>query len=86
MYPISVFTDLQLGETFALNCVQRNITELSISWWKNNTLFMDGNRLEIPSLQLSDNNTIYTCIVSVKKNPSGCFQNQSREYLIRLKS
>ena len=53
---------------------------------ENNTLFMAGNRLEIQPLQLYDNNTIYTCVVSVKQNPSGCPQNQSREYVIRLKS
>ena len=86
LYPISAFTDLQLGQTFTHNCVQGSIIRLSISWWKNNTLFMAGNRLEIQPLQLYDNNTIYTCIVSVKQNPSGCPQNQSREYVIRLKS
>ena len=81
-----MFTDLQLGQIFAHNCVQGSITGLSISWWKNNTLFIDDNRLETPPLQPSDNNTIYTCIVSVQQNPSGCPQNKSREYVIRLKS
>ena len=81
-----MFTNLQLGQNFTRNCVQGIITVLSISWWENNTLFIAGNRLEIKPLQLSDNNTIYTCIVSVKQNPSGCPQNQSREYVIRLKS
>ena len=86
LYPISAFTDLQLGQRFAHNCVQGSISGLLISWWKNDTLFMANNRLEIPPLQLSDNNTIYTCIVSVQQNPSGCPQNKSREYVIRLKS
>ena len=45
---------------------------------------MDGNRLETPPLQPSDNNTIYTCIVSVQQHPSDCPQNQSREYVIRF--
>ena len=80
-----MFTDLQLGRNFTPNCVQGIITGLSISWWKNNTLFMSGNRLEIQPLQLSDNNTIYTCIVSVKKNTSGC-PHLRREYVIEINS
>ena len=77
---------LQLGKKFIGNCVLGSVTGLSISWWRNNTLLKVGYRLETPPLQPSDNNTIYTCIVSVQQNPSGCPQNQSREYVIRLKS
>ena len=86
LYPISEFTGLQLGEMFVRNCVLGSISGLSISWWRNNTLFFDHNRIETPPLQLSDNNTIYTCIISIQQNPSNCPKNQSREYVIKLKS
>ena len=83
---LSVFQDLQLGEMFIHNCVLGSITGLSISWWKNNTLFVDNNSIKLPPLLPSDNNTNYTCIIRIPKNPSGCPQNQFREYVIRLKS
>ena len=70
---------------FIHNCVLGSLTSLSISWWRNNTLFINGNRIETPPLHPSDNNTIYTCIISIQQNPSGC-PNQSKEYAIRLKS
>ena len=85
LFPVSAFQSLQLGKKLICNCVLGSVTGLSISWWRNNTLFMDGNRLETPPLQLSDNNTIYTCIVSVKQNPSGC-PHVRREYVILVKS
>ena len=81
-----MFTGLQLGQTFVQSCVQGVITGLSISWWKNNTLFVDNNSIKLPPLLPSDNNTNYTCIISIPKNPSGCLQNQSREYVVRVKS
>ena len=84
--PPSTFQGLLLGQKFIHNCVLGSVNRLSISWWKNNTLFMDGNRIETPPLHPSDNNTIYTCIISIQQNPSGCPQNQSKEYVIRLKS
>ena len=83
---VNASRDLQLGKKFIHNCVLRSITGLSISWWKNNTLLMNENRLETPPLQLSDDNTIYTCIISIQQYTSDCPQNQSREYVIRLKS
>ena len=85
LLPVSAFQDLQLGKKFLNNCVLGSLTGLSISWWKNNTLLKNDNRLETPPLQPSDNNTIYTCIVSVQQNPSGC-PHLRREYVILLKS
>ena len=85
LLPVSAFQDLPLGKTFIHNCVFGSVTGLSISWWRNNILFMSGSRLETPPLQLSDNNTIYTCIVSVQQNPSGC-PHVRREYVILVKS
>ena len=82
---LSAFQGLQLGEKFINNCVFGNVNNLLISWWRNNTLFMNDNRLEIPPLKHSDNNTIYTCIVSVQQNPSGC-PHVRREYVILVKS
>ena len=86
IYPTSVFTDLQLGQKFAENCVKGRITGLFISWWINDTIFNNGNGIYISSLKPSDNNTIYACNISIQKNPLGCPQNQFREYVIRLKS
>ena len=83
---LSAFQDLQLGDILIHNCVIGSITGLSLSWWKNNTLFVDNNLIKILSLHPSDNNTNYTCIITIQQNPSGCPQNQSREYVIRLKS
>ena len=85
LLPVSAFQDLPLGKKFIHNCVLGSVTGLSISWWKNNTLLKNGYRLETPPLQPSDNNTIYTCIVSVQQNPSGC-PHVKREYVIKLKS
>ena len=86
LLPLSAFQGLQLGEKFIHNCVVGSIIGLSISWWKNNILFVDGNKIETPPLLPFDNNTNYTCIISIQKNPSGCPKNQYREYVIRLKS
>ena len=83
---LSAFQDLQLGEMFIQSCVLGSITGLSISWRKNNTLFVDKNVIKILPLHPSDNNTNYTCIITLQENPSGCPQNQSREYVIKLKS
>ena len=82
---LNVFQDLPLGKMFITNCVFGSVTGLSISWWRNNTLFINNNRLETPPLQLSDNNTIYSCIVFVQQNPSGC-PHLRRDYVIVVKS
>ena len=86
LLPLNAFQDLQLGEKFIYNCVVGSIIGISISWWKNNTLFVDNNSIKLPPLLPSDNNTNYTCIISIQQNPSGCPTNQSRDYVIRLKS
>ena len=85
LLPLTAFQELPLGKMFIHNCVFGSVNDLSISWWRNNTLFMDGNRIETPPLHLSDNNTIYSCFLLVQQNPFVC-PIQSREYLIRVKS
>ena len=86
LLPHNASQGLRLGKKFTHNCVIGSITGLSTSWWTNSTLFLNDNSIKFPPLHPSDNNTIYTCIITIQQNPYGCPQNQSREYIITLES
>ena len=78
-----------LGEDLRLNCFLGNTKlidqmEILIYWLKNDTLFTQSNLLHIPSIDPTDNNTNYTCIISIQQNPYVC-PNQSKEYIVRVK-
>ena len=79
------FTDLLLGDQLIVSCITESLyPEVSISWVDSNGLYYstNNNTLVIPSLQPSHNNTIYTCVISIQGNHSGC---QSREIIVREK-
>ena len=79
-----------LGKDLRLSCFLGNTElikqmEILIYWLKNDTLFSQSNLLHIPSIDPTDNNTNYTCIISIQQNPYVC-SNQSKEYIVRVKS
>ena len=83
---LSNFTGLQLGKKFTHNCFSLNIKGLFTSWWTNNIKISSNVLLTIPPLHPSDNNTKYTCVISTQERSSICPQNQSKEYVLKLKS
>ena len=78
------FTNLKLGNQLTVSCINKSLyTKVSVSWLDSNGLhYSTNNILVIPSLQPSHNNTIYTCVISIQGNHSGC---HSREIIIREK-
>ena len=81
------FINLQLGNQLTVSCINEHLFPgILVSWLDSNGLYYStNNTLVIPSLHPSHNNTIYTCIVSIQDNPTGCL-NQSREFVIIEKS
>ena len=78
------FTHLQLGNSFTINCINEH-PGVSVLWFANGLNISNDKTLTIPSLHPSHNNTNYTCVVSIQENPTGCPQNQSKEFVIREK-
>ena len=78
------FTDLQLGNNFVINCISEH-SGVYVLWVANGLIISNDKTLTIPSLQPSHNNTKYTCVISIQENPTGCPQNQSKEFVIREK-
>ena len=78
-----------LGKELRLNCFLGNTAlitqkEISVFWLKNDTVFSQSNLLHIPSINPTDNNTNYICIISIQQNPYVC-PNQSKEHVVRIK-
>ena len=80
------FSDLQLGKNLTVSCINEHLHPgIFVSWLDSNGLYYStNNTLVIPSLQLSHNNTICICVISIRQNPFDC-QNQSKKYTIKEK-
>ena len=80
-----MFIGVKLGKRLIHNCFLGTLDGLSISWRANNTLISHTNRLETSPLHPSDNNTNYTCIITLQQNTI-CPLYLIKEYVIRIKS
>ena len=78
-------TDLILGSNTIVNCraMDSILSDISVYWIDSNNIEKQ-NPLYLSPVALSDNNTIYTCFISIHQNPNSCIpQNHTIEITIK---